>query len=37
MGKRWSDEEIKYLEDNWYHVTTKYIAKAKKNRIERIN
>ena len=26
MGKRWSNEEIRYLEDNWYHVTTKYIA-----------
>lgn len=26
MGKRWSNEEIKYLEDNWYHVTNKYIA-----------
>ena len=26
MGKRWSNEEIRYLEDNWYHVTNKYIA-----------
>ena len=33
MGKRWSNEEIKYLEDNWYHVTTKHIAK-KLNRTE---
>ena len=33
MGKRWSNEDIRYLEDNWYHVTTKYIAK-KLNRTE---
>ena len=32
MGKRWRHEEIKYLEDNWHHVTTKHIA----NNLKRI-
>ena len=25
-GKRWSKEDLNYLQDSWYHVSTKYIA-----------